>query len=235
MAAKTKIESVHDSLGQQDEEEDDLVLEENEDDEAGPLLEDNDLSDGSDDGLFLEDNSGTDGEDEELMLQDNSEDADSESSGAQAMPSVKRAEALRAEGNAHFKAGRMDAARLTYSSAIAASPPRENSARATILTNRAAASLKLSDWTAAINDCTAALTLTAIAPESRAKALFRRATAFAAAGDVESAQNDLLELPPADAAVARLRRQIDAAAQSAVADGALRAQEDHGEPPKGKI
>eukprot|EP00967_Tisochrysis_lutea_P008770 scaffold10484_cov31-Tisochrysis_lutea.AAC.7 len=199
------------------EEEEELVLEQNggddEQEDDGPLLEENDEGDNSDSGLVLEENdaahaahgaAGVEGDEEELALEENEEirphDLDF-------LASAKRAEELRTQGNMHFKEGRMEEARTLYTAAIAASPQQDNAARATILTNRAAASLKLSDWAASINDCTAALTLTAIAPDCQRKALFRRATAFINIGDTASAKKDLAELPSSDPAVARLRRQ----------------------------
>lgn len=169
-----------DAAGEENDEE--LRLEENEE-EDGPLLEDNDPGADSDGGLVLEENAasrgaaaaggGSEEEEEELELQENEECGD----GA---PSAELVEALRVEGNEHFKAGRMAEARAAYTAAVSASPPGDNALRATVLTNRAAAALRCSDWTAAINDCTAALTLTAISPETRTKARFYSTTPVAA-------------------------------------------------------
>jgi hypothetical protein len=204
-----------DELQLEENEDDEVVLEENADD-AGPLLEDNAADSDSDDGLVLEHNigasAGAEPEEEDEVALEGNEAAECPVSGLEAAAAAKRAEALRVEGNSHFRAGRMDAARSMYTAALAASPPSDNAASATILTNRAAASLKLTDWTAVINDCTAALTLTEIAPESRRKALFRRAAAFVYAGDAASARRDLAELPAGDTAVARLRREMGDAA-----------------------
>jgi tetratricopeptide (TPR) repeat protein len=206
-----------DELQLEENEEDELVLEDNAD---GPLLEDNAAGSDSDDGLVLEHNVGTPGaaamdEDEDEVTLEENEATVCFANGAEAMPSAERAEALRVEGNSHFRAGRMAVARSAYSAALAVSPPSDNAASATILTNRAAASLQLSDWTAVINDCTAALTLTAIAPETRRKALFRRATAFVQSGDAASARRDLADLPAGDPSVAKLRREMGDAAPAA--------------------
>jgi len=124
---------------------------------------------------------------------------------------------LREAGKRHFEAGRFDEARRAYTETLAAlaSGVGEASAarreeRATVLVNRAAVALKLSDLATTINDCTAALALDP--PEAtRAKALYRRAAAFAANGDPRSANADLAELmPSSDARVRQLAEQVDA-------------------------
>lgn len=194
-----------------EENDDELILEENDDDDDDdePLvLEENEAESDSSDDLVLEDNAaGRTSDSEGPMLEEN-EDGGSGGGGA---PSAERADALRAEGNGHFKAGRVAEARAAYGAALSSLPLGDNAGRATLLTNRAAAALKATDWTAAINDCTAALTLTAIGSETRRKALFRRATAFVEVGDHSSARRDLGELPLDDSAVARLRRTVEAA------------------------
>ena len=122
---------------------------------------------------------------------------------------------LKERGNRAFKAGNLQEAKDAYSEALAGCAGRFNAERSTLLTNRAACSLKLSDWAGAINDCTAALSVAAATPETRTKALFRRATAFLESGDNEGARRDVEQLPPSAATVQRLLARLKATADSA--------------------
>eukprot|EP00966_Prymnesium_polylepis_P130735 3023853-Prymnesium_polylepis.1 len=94
-----------------------------------------------------------------------------------------------------------------------------SSERALLLANMAAASLKLGEWDSAVNDCTAALSMSAAAADTRHKALYRRASAFVELGDVEGAARDLAALPPSDSAVARLGKRVDAASAQRAGGG----------------
>ena len=106
-----------------------------------------------------------------------------------------------------FKEGRFEAARVLYTEAVGSS--RQNARRAVLLINRAACALKSGDREAAINDCTAALTLLPPDGDVRHQAILWRARAFAEVGDVESARRDLRTLPTSNAAAARLSRRLD--------------------------
>ena len=172
------------------------------------LLEDNDSlpEDDEDGALLLEENACDDDEEEDtLQLEDN--DA------SPAKPDANRDTVveLKERGNLAFKGGRLDEACAAYTAALAASSrcDGENAEiSSTLLTNRAACCLKLGDWAATINDCTAALSMSAALAETRTKALFRRATAFLENGDVEGARRDLDQLPSADAKVQQLRLRL---------------------------
>ena len=209
---------------------DELTLEDNDDDD-GLLLEDNPVDDDDDDdGLLLEDNpadGSSDDDDGSLVLEENLADASSSDDGELLLeenapdpePSVAT---LKQQGNEQFKAGRPLEAREAYTAALAASSRgvgAENAERATLLTNRAACALKLREWPAAINDCTAALSMTAAAAETRAKALFRRASAFIELGDLDGARHDVAELPEGDAKIQQLRESLRQAALVANAGG----------------
>ena len=181
------------------------------DEESGDCgLEENDGGD-SDGRLELEDN------DECLQLEEN--DAAYESDGGSLeledndTPLRRSVAELKASGNAAFREGRLNDAREAYSEALTASHSlslgaETNAERATLLANRAACALKLSDWAAAISDCTAALSMGDIAAETRDKALYRRATAFLESGDVDGARYDLAQLPPSDAKVLSLQKRL---------------------------
>ena len=75
----------------------------------------------------------------------------------------------REEGNTAFREKRYEAARHAYAAALAVIYVHENAERALLLSNMAAVSLKLGQWSAAINDCTAALSVSDAAPETREK------------------------------------------------------------------
>ena len=77
-------------------------------------------------------------------------------------------EEAKARGNESFKSKQWDDAISAYTAALAAGPPAVD--QATLLANRAAAALKKEDWSMAVEDATACLTLDA----DNVKALFRR-------------------------------------------------------------
>ena len=202
---------------------DGLELEDNDgdsEDEADSLqLENNDGDDESDDGsLQLEANSSledggatSDAEEEVVLLEENVANT---SAAAPASTPQQTVGELKELGNAAFKDGRPAHALEQYSAALAAAAANASECnaaeRSTLLTNRAACSLKLTDWAAAINDCTAALSMAAASTSTRAKALFRRATAFGECGDMEGAWRDLQMLPPEDPATKRLQAKLQA-------------------------
>ena len=85
------------------------------------MLEENEAESDSSDDLVLEDNAaGRTSDSEGPMLEEN-EDGGSGGGGA---PSAERADALRAEGNGHFKVGRVAEARAAYGAALSSLPPR---------------------------------------------------------------------------------------------------------------
>ena len=168
--------------GTSNDDDDELQLEENVID-AEPLLEGND--------------------DDDLALEDNVDKAP-----PPAPPTLSPSE-HKAAGNLAFKEGRLAEARSAYGAALAATGAADNGERSTLLANRAACALKLADWGGAINDCTAALSMSAITPATRTKAIFRRATAFVEAGDADGARHDLQQLPASDPMVRKLRARVD--------------------------
>jgi len=91
-----------------------------------------------------------------------------------------------------FAAGKAAEAIVEYEKALALAP--ERGLRCTVLCNRAACYLKLDDYAKCAADCTAALEV-----EVRVKALFRRAKAWAALGDVEKAFQDAAKCATMDA------------------------------------
>ena len=111
-------------------------------------------------------------------------------------------------GNRAFRSGDAHEAKTEYSAALAAASSSvdesDASERASVLANRAACCLRLREWAAVINDCTAALSLSDAKPETRIKALYRRATAFIEVGEVASAKRDILQLPQNDPKVKAL-------------------------------
>ena len=130
-------------------------------------------------------------------------------------------------GNRAFRSGDAHEAKTEYSAALAAASSSvdesDASERASVLANRAACCLRLREWAAVINDCTAALSLSDSKPETRIKALYRRATAFIEVGEVASAKRDILQLPQNDPKVKALlhhaseRQEGTLAAQPATA------------------
>lgn len=117
--------------------------------------------------------------------------------------------ALKAAGNTHYSAGRTEAAIEQYSAALGdAEIPQAD--RATILCNRAQCYLKLGNNAAAIEDCTACLT---IQPDNM-KALFRRGSALEAMNDKKAALKDFrdaLRVNPSLADASMAVRRLEAA------------------------
>ena len=193
-----------------------LQLEENgadeSDDDEGLQLEDNTAdNDDEADALRLEENAAE--EESELALEDNGAEQVVQLE-ENIVPAVSVLE-LKRRGNRAFKAAEFREAQAAYSEALAGCAAGDNAERSTLLTNRAACAIKLCDWSAAINDCTAALSVSAVTPDSKTKALFRRATAFLESGDSAGARRDLEQLSASDAAVVKLRARVDAAGRSA--------------------
>ena len=135
-----------------------------------------------------------------------------------AAPASFAVEPHRAAGNGHFAAKRFRDARRAYDRALEAAA--DDAARAAVLSNRAAASLELGDFAAAVNDCTAALALAGDAKSGEArrladKARYRRALGSLALGDLASAKRDHGDLGhgrPKWAAVARRADELEAGA-----------------------
>lgn len=95
---------------------------------------------------------------------------------------------LKDEGNEAFKIQNFAKARDLYShSLVQLSSPKDGEQMSTLYCNRAAANLKLLDYTACITDCDQAI---AITPGS-VKALYRRAQANVALGEFRKASADL--------------------------------------------
>ena len=187
-------------------EDDELVMEDN-------LPDDND---DEDDGPTMEENEPI-AEHEEYDEDDGLELEENDASGPQS-PTLSAAD-LKELGNVAFKSGDHVEARRYYSEALAAAvgtATAENAAeRAILLSNRAACALKLADWPAAINDCTAVLSMSAASANTRTKALFRRASAFAECGELADARRDLELLPMSDPSAKRLRASLTATSPAA--------------------
>ena len=124
-------------------------------------------ADTDDDELTLEANETSAEEDgDELQLEDNGhEEANDDDDGpslednpAEDISRSPSASELREKGNIAFKAGHLEEARRLYSKALAYA---DNAERSTLLANRAACALRQRDWAGAINDCTAALSVSA--------------------------------------------------------------------------
>ena len=114
------------------------------------------------------------------------------------------ADALKAQGNAHFRRGQYGAAVSSYSAAI--DLWMEPSDRAVLYTNRSAARLKLGEAQRALADAERAVQLCA----DYAKGHYRRAVALRSLGqttDARAALQTVLELAPTDAAA---RAELDA-------------------------
>ena len=110
--------------------------------------------------------------------------------------------------DAAFRAGRYEEARRAYATALTVADVHANEERARLLCEMAAASLRLGHWPAAINDCTAALSVGAASEETRRRALAQRAQAFVETGDVAGARRDLSQLQPNDPIVSKLHLRI---------------------------
>ena len=122
----------------------------------------------------------------------------------------------KAEGNEHLKAGRHEAAAASYTAALDAQPPPSDEEKAALLANRALAHLKLAKNDRCVADCTAVLQL----QPRYVKALYRRAQAREALGELAEALKDVHEVLRIDGAsnkeaavyAGRLRRAIEARA-----------------------
>ena len=109
-------------------------------------------------------------------------------------------------GNEHFKNQRYLEAAECYSHALL-DCPQDHKFRVTFLKNRAACYLKLKQFTSALDDCTQALQ---IDPDD-VKALYRRALAYEASGNLTEAFNDLkylLSVDPRNKEATELARQL---------------------------
>lgn len=89
------------------------------------------------------------------------------------------ADELKAQGNSHFKKGSFKKAIQCFTDALVLDPTNE-----ALLTNRAAAHLKLEQWADAVSDCDKAL---ALCPDN-SKAFVRKARALYEMGALEQAQ-----------------------------------------------
>ncbi|GAA6013940.1 hypothetical protein JCM10207_000179 [Rhodosporidiobolus poonsookiae] len=101
------------------------------------------------------------------------------------MKRIRAVDALKEAGNEAFKAGRTDDAVAKYTEAMDADPENETM-RATLLSNRAAAHLRAKSYPSAIADCTSCLALN----DTYFKALRTRARAHLAQEDWEAAVRD---------------------------------------------
>ena len=123
---------------------------------------------------------------------------------------AKMALTLKVEGNEAFKKLNYVEARDFYTKAIAQlSQIPEDDQMSLLLCNRAAAHMKLLDYSACITDCDRAIKIT----PSAAKAYYRRAQAHLAVGALSAASNDtqmLLRLDPNNADAISLMRVIKA-------------------------
>ena len=127
-------------------------------------------------------------------------------------------DALKQEGSAHLKAGRHDSAAQSYTRALDSGPTAAESA--VLLANRALANLKLGKHSACVADCDAALQL-----ESRyAKAMYRRAQAHEALGELSEAFRDvreLLNIEPSNGDAQKLAARLHKAIKMRAATGDL--------------
>eukprot|EP00966_Prymnesium_polylepis_P006363 145704-Prymnesium_polylepis.1 len=115
--------------------------------------------------------------------------------------------ALKKEGNEHVKAQRLERAVECYTAALERGAGASDAA--VLLANRALAHLRARRHGAAISDCDASLALT----PSYAKALYRRAQACEALGQLQGARDDaraLLECEPDNGDGRSMARRLDA-------------------------
>ncbi|GJN88895.1 hypothetical protein Rhopal_001866-T1 [Rhodotorula paludigena] len=120
---------------------------------------------------------------------------------------IRALDALKEQGNEAFKAQRTEEAIAKYSEAIELDADNE-SMRATLLSNRAAAHLRLKDYPSAIADCTSCLSLSS----SYFKAFRTRGRAHLAQDDFDAAVSDLKQAyelaPQGSNDEAALRREV---------------------------
>lgn len=133
------------------------------------------------------------------------------------------AEAAKAAGNAAYKAGDYSSASQAYTRAIAAAPTG-SSAACVLLSNRAQCALQLKDYTAALEDASAALR----ADPTHVKSWLRRAAARSALGQPGAACRDLEVATALDRgnreAIVELRKAREASKackKRALAEGAI--------------
>lgn len=110
------------------------------------------------------------------------------------------------QGNEAFKRGDYASAREQYSQALSLHELNDE-LFVTLLSNRAACLLKLSDFSGAVKDCSDALAISPI----HTKSLFRRATAYESLGDYKNSSTDLsalLHFEPKNAPGIALMRKI---------------------------
>lgn len=100
--------------------------------------------------------------------------------------SLDQALSSKEAGNEHFKKKEYQKAVECYSNALSQCP-QDHECKAVFLKNRAACYLKLQQYSLALCDCTQALSIT----PNDAKALYRRAMAYQAAGNLTDAFTDV--------------------------------------------
>ena len=100
------------------------------------------------------------------------------------------ADNMKEEGNAKLKAGDLTGAVDAYTRALALDPEHKLPSAAALLGNRSLAHLKLKNYKACVDDCTAAL----LVDPRYGKAYYRRAQAREALEELSSAFTDLREL-----------------------------------------
>jgi DnaJ family protein C protein 7 len=122
---------------------------------------------------------------------------------AQTFKMIKKLEAKKTEGNNLFQEGKCQPAYDAYSEALAMDPLNDNY-NATLYNNRAAASLKLKNWAAAIEDCNKAI---ALKPDL-VKAFLRRAQAEQSLEQYEEAVRDIEAASKLDSTNQDILRQL---------------------------
>ncbi|KAL1519233.1 hypothetical protein AB1Y20_003492 [Prymnesium parvum] len=191
----------------EEEDGDGVVLEQNEEEEEELLLEENE-----EDGVVLEQNEEEAAEAAETEAEEAEAKAEEEEVAAVVLESNEAA-GREAEGEAHSRGNRLyrsaafSRAAEAYTAALGA-PHLPNEVRAVLLSNRAACALRLSAWSSALRDSTAALSLAQSDPLTRSKARYRRAVALIALGEREGAAADVAQLPRGEPRVEALRRQL---------------------------
>lgn len=119
---------------------------------------------------------------------------------------IDQAVSCKEAGNEHFKRKEYEDAVKCYTSALSQCP-QDHEYRVVFLKNRAACYLKIQQYSLALSDCTQVL---AIAPND-VKALYRRAMAYQAAGNLTDAFTDiklLLSVDPRNKEATELARNL---------------------------
>ncbi|KXZ42467.1 hypothetical protein GPECTOR_144g730 [Gonium pectorale] len=152
-----------------------------------------------------------DGAGEHAALQEEDGAAKAERVKAEA-EALSRAEGLKREGNELFGQGKWAEAAAKYNEALDAAPASAPKERAIYFSNLAACNIKMDEFAAAVQNCTAALEL----EPSYAKAHMRRCEAFERLDELDHALSDakaLLAAAPgnawASAKVAALQPKVD--------------------------